>query len=140
MAEDDTVFDAEVEDTPEAELDVEDELEDEVEIDQETVSVDAVIEAEDEADLTEDEFAPEDEEAPLDKILAERTGGGGLTPDDEPEGAVVDIAQLDADDRISSGDGIVAKRQGEFTCTSCFLVKHPSQLADPKRMLCRDCV
>jgi hypothetical protein len=25
-------------------------------------------------------------------------------------------------------------------CSSCFLVKHPSQLADPARQLCRDCV
>ena len=34
----------------------------------------------------------------------------------------------------------VPKRPGEFVCQSCFLVKHPSQLADGKRMLCRDCV
>ncbi|HEX6382958.1 MAG TPA: DUF4193 family protein [Acidimicrobiia bacterium] len=32
------------------------------------------------------------------------------------------------------------KRPGEFVCRSCFLVKHPSQLADPERMLCSDCV
>jgi hypothetical protein len=25
-------------------------------------------------------------------------------------------------------------------CQSCFLVKHPSQLADAKRKLCADCV
>jgi hypothetical protein len=25
-------------------------------------------------------------------------------------------------------------------CQSCFLVKHPSQLADATRMYCRDCV
>ena len=29
---------------------------------------------------------------------------------------------------------------GEFVCQSCFLVKHPSQLADDKAMLCADCV
>ena len=27
----------------------------------------------------------------------------------------------------------------EFVCKKCFLVKHRSQLADKKRMLCRDC-
>jgi len=27
----------------------------------------------------------------------------------------------------------------EFTCRNCFLVKHRSQLADKKKMLCRDC-
>jgi hypothetical protein len=25
-------------------------------------------------------------------------------------------------------------------CQSCFLVKHPSQLADANRLLCTDCV
>ena len=35
---------------------------------------------------------------------------------------------------------ILPKRPGEFVCQSCFLVKHPSQLADPKRNLCADCV
>ncbi|MDH2414195.1 DUF4193 domain-containing protein [Nocardioides sp. CER19] len=28
----------------------------------------------------------------------------------------------------------------EFTCRSCFLVHHRSQLADADRMICRDCV
>jgi hypothetical protein len=27
----------------------------------------------------------------------------------------------------------------EFTCVSCFLVHHRSQLADAKKMICRDC-
>ncbi len=31
------------------------------------------------------------------------------------------------------------KQQDEFTCMSCFLVHHRSQLVDEKRMLCRDC-
>ena len=34
----------------------------------------------------------------------------------------------------------LAVRPGEFVCQSCFLVKHPSQLADPDNMLCADCV
>jgi hypothetical protein len=35
---------------------------------------------------------------------------------------------------------VLPKQPGEFVCQSCFLVKHPSQLADPKAQLCRDCV
>jgi hypothetical protein len=31
------------------------------------------------------------------------------------------------------------RRPGEFLCASCFLVLPRSQLADAKRMLCRDC-
>src|SRR4051812_46258552 len=27
----------------------------------------------------------------------------------------------------------------EFTCNSCFLVRHRSQLADEKKMICREC-
>ena len=31
------------------------------------------------------------------------------------------------------------KQDDEFTCMSCFLVHHRSQLADAKKMICRDC-
>lgn len=32
------------------------------------------------------------------------------------------------------------RQQDEFTCMSCFLVHHRSQLADEKKLICRDCV
>jgi hypothetical protein len=31
------------------------------------------------------------------------------------------------------------KQEDEFTCMSCFLVHHRSQLADAKKMMCFDC-
>ena len=31
------------------------------------------------------------------------------------------------------------RQEDEFTCMSCFLVHHRSQLADEKNMICRDC-
>ena len=31
------------------------------------------------------------------------------------------------------------RQEDEFTCMSCFLVHHRSQLADAKAMICRDC-
>ena len=34
----------------------------------------------------------------------------------------------------------VPVQANEFTCRSCFLVKHRSQLADEKKTLCRDCL
>ena len=34
---------------------------------------------------------------------------------------------------------VVPIQETEFTCKRCFLVKHRSQLADKKKMLCRDC-
>ncbi|RYJ06997.1 MAG: DUF4193 domain-containing protein, partial [Actinomycetales bacterium] len=37
---------------------------------------------------------------------------------------------------------VVPKKQDEFTCSSCFLVHHRSQLAEEKKngqLICRDC-
>lgn len=81
----------------------------------------------------EDEEEPEDEdvEASLDVILKER-----LVVEDEPE----DDEIADVDDRAEPTERVRPKQPDEFVCRSCFLVKHPSQLADKKRMLCRDCV
>jgi hypothetical protein len=82
----------------------------------------------------EDEEEPDDEdvEASLDTILKERLVV------EEPE---EDEDAPEPEDR--SGDGVervLPKQPGEFVCRSCFLVKHPNQLADRKKMLCRDCV
>ncbi len=82
----------------------------------------------------EDEEEPDDEdvEASLDTILKERLVVEEVEDDEEvPE----------AEER--GGDGVervLPKQPGEFVCRSCFLVKHPNQLADRKKMLCRDCV
>jgi len=82
----------------------------------------------------EEEEEPDDEdvEASLDTILKERLVVEEVEDDeDAPE----------PEDR--SGDGVervLPKQPGEFVCRSCFLVKHPNQLADRKKMLCRDCV
>ncbi len=50
------------------------------------------------------------------------------------------IATTGRDERLEPLDSRVVPIQAtEFTCKRCFLVKHRSQLADKKRMLCRDC-
>ncbi|MGH9224869.1 MAG: DUF4193 family protein, partial [Acidimicrobiales bacterium] len=59
-----------------------------------------------------------------------------IDEDDEDE----DEETPDADERAEGSTKVLPKRPGEFRCESCFLLKHPSQLADPQRMLCRDCV
>ena len=61
----------------------------------------------------------------------------GLLDEDEYD---EDEDDSEGDDRAEPGARIPPKRPGEFVCRSCFLVKHPSQLADPERMLCSDCV
>ncbi|MGO9343100.1 MAG: DUF4193 family protein, partial [Acidimicrobiales bacterium] len=85
-----------------------------------------------EADEEEDEADDEDVEASLDEILKERLVVEEADEEDEevPE----------PDDRSEIADRVLPKQPDEFVCRSCFLVKHPSQLADPKRVLCRDCV
>ncbi|MEW6473686.1 MAG: DUF4193 family protein [Actinomycetota bacterium] len=96
-------------------------------------------EAEDEEDEVvdlEEELHPDDVEEPLDVLLLERTSSGLLDEDEYDE----DEDDSEADDRSDPSSRIPPKRPGEFVCRSCFLVKHPSQLADAERMLCSDCV
>jgi hypothetical protein len=98
-----------------------------------TPSPAAVVERSGEAEDEEEEEEPEDEdvEASLDVILKER-----LVVEDEPE----DEETTDQEDKSEGNERVLPKQPDEFVCRSCFLVKHPSQLADKKQMLCRDCV
>jgi hypothetical protein len=34
---------------------------------------------------------------------------------------------------------VIPEQQDEFTCMNCFLVHQRTQLADPKKMIWRDC-
>jgi hypothetical protein len=92
-----------------------------------------VVERSGEGDDEEEEEEPDDEdvEASLDVILKER-----LVVEDEPE----DEEATDQEDKTEGNERVLPKQPDEFVCRSCFLVKHPSQLADSKKMLCRDCV
>ena len=90
---------------------------------------------EDEEEEEDDEVLdPDDVEASLDVILKDR-----LVVEDEEEEAE-DDEPPDPEERAEGTGRIMPRRPGEFVCQSCFLVKHPSQLEDPKRMFCRDCV
>ena len=73
-------------------------------------------------------------EASLDVILKERL----VVADDDDDDDDEEVG--DPDERGDSPLRVLPKQPGEFVCQSCFLVKHPSQLADATRMLCRDCV
>ena len=114
-----------------ADLDEEEEEEEAEEI--LTPSPAAVVERSGEGEDEEEEEEPDDEdvEASLDVILKER-----LVVEDEPE----DEEATDQEDKTEGNERVLPKQPDEFVCRSCFLVKHPSQLADKKKMLCRDCV
>ncbi len=64
-------------------------------------------------------------------VLRERTVAQGLEEEDEEDD--------EPDDRGETGTKIVPRRENEFLCKSCFLVLPRHQLADEKRMICRDC-
>jgi len=96
------------------------------------VPVEPVAEEEEDDDVVDldEELHPDDVEEALDVVLRERTVAAGLEgeeDDDEP------------DEPGEGGTKIVPRRENEFLCRSCFLVLPRHQLADEKRMICRDC-
>ncbi len=80
----------------------------------------------------EDEPDPDDVEADLDTILKDRL----VVVDDEEDD---DDEPLEPEDKAEASK-VRPRAPGEFVCQSCFLVKHPSQLADEALLMCRDCV
>ncbi len=84
-------------------------------------------------DEDEDELDDDDVEASLDVILKERLVVADDEEDEEEEAP-------DSEDRSEGSLRVLPKQPGEFVCRSCFLVKSQTQLADKKRLLCRDCV
>jgi len=94
------------------------------------VGAEVVEEDDDVVDLDE-ELHPDDVEEALDVVLRERTVAQGLEEDEEEDD--------EPDERGETGTKIVPRRDNEFLCKSCFLVLPRHQLADEKRMICRDC-
>ncbi|MBW3536222.1 MAG: DUF4193 family protein [Actinobacteria bacterium] len=85
-------------------------------------------------DDDDDEDEEGDVEASLDVILKERLVQVDEDEEDEDE-------PNDPEDRAApEAAKVLPKQPKEFVCQSCFLVKHPSQMSDSKRKLCRDCV
>ena len=83
----------------------------------------------------EEELHPDDVEEPLDVLLAERTAAERMDEDE----AELEDDDLEPDSPIDGGGKIVPRRDDEFLCRSCFLVKPMSQLAKGEKDLCRDC-
>ena len=73
-------------------------------------------------------------EASLEEILSKR----GDVAEVEEEDSLLDLTPDERMETLSIRP--VPKQANEFVCSNCHLVKHQSQLADPDRQLCRDCV
>lgn len=84
----------------------------------------------------------ESDEASLEELLSQRATARRGTDESEDDDDIMALA--------SEKDSVVdeplpvkvvpIKDQKEFVCSHCHLVKARVQLADEKRMLCRDCV
>lgn len=84
------------------------------------------------------EVAPEAAEASLDEMLAKKEEDAA--PGEEAEEEAATLAPTGREERVEPlAVKVVPQQPTEFTCKKCFLVKHRSQLADKKRMICRDC-
>lgn len=99
-----------------------------------------------EADL-EDAVVPAEPADPADPANAEVESIQDLlvkqearAEEEEAEDEDEPVVALTKDERLEPLETRVEPIQStEFVCKKCFLVKHRSQLADKKRMLCRDC-
>src|ERR1700694_4339136 len=114
-------------------VDDEDEAIPEDEEEDDEVDATPVKSATDEEEESEEEEVDDDDvEASLDVILKERL----VVADEE----VDEDEQPEVEDRSELAAKVMPRQPDEFACQSCFLVKHPSQLANRKRKLCWDCV
>ena len=79
--------------------------------------------------------ADEPAEASLDELIAKKADEPA--GEDEVEETLLETGREDRVEALSVK--VVPQQPTEFVCRNCYLVKHRSQLADKKRMFCRDC-
>lgn len=94
--------------------------------------------AEEEAEERDEETAAEpEEEESLDELIAKKSSEDAAEDDSEDD----TVLTLEPEERVGGSlpSNVQPQQSSEFTCRNCFLVKSKSQLADRKRMLCRDC-
>lgn len=103
------------------------------------------VEDEEEEDDEAEEAGAADEEAvgvALEEFLQRkerRAPAAAEEETDEEEALLEAMEEREGRGTESLTVKVVPEQPNEFTCRSCFLVKHRSQLKDAKRMLCADC-
>ena len=87
----------------------------------------------------EGETEEEGDESSLDEILAKKPEERAAAEEEEDEESILSLGREERLETLSVK--VVPKQDTEFVCRKCYLVKPiRSQLADKKRMYCRDCV
>lgn len=91
---------------------------------------------EDDAPAAEADGEEESGDASLEEVMTAKPGEGVVAEEEEES-----ILSLGREDRIETlSVRVEPKKDTEFVCQKCYLVKPiRSQLADKKRMYCRDC-
>jgi Domain of unknown function (DUF4193) len=79
----------------------------------------------------------ENVESIQDLLAKQETQDGAEEAADEDEAVTPSSTR---DERLEPLDArVVPMQETEFMCKNCYLVKHRSQLADKRKMFCRDC-
>lgn len=119
--------------------DLDEDLDDEFEDDLDVALDEGVEDVDDEEDDELDETDGDDADEALEDLEAEELE---LMDDEASQELLVDeAAELRAIRReeLTMNVEAAAKQSDEFVCQSCFLVKRSSQLANRRKMICRDC-
>jgi len=113
-----------LEDMPDADEVLDDAVEDDDAVDDDDAEDDTEVEAEalDELEAEELEMLTEDETAEV------------LVVDEAAEMRAIRRAELAMDQQ-----GVTEATEDEFVCSKCFLVLKVSQLANPRKKICKDC-
>ena len=81
----------------------------------------------------------EGDDASLEEILAKKPEDRAAPEEEEDEESILSLGREERLETLTVK--VVPKQESEFVCRKCYLVKPiRSQLADKKRMYCRDCV
>jgi hypothetical protein len=99
-----------------------------------------VEEDEDNEDAEGAEVEPDDEagDASLEEILTKKPEDRPAPEEEDDEDSILSLGREERIETLSV-KVVPPDPNKEFTCRKCYLVKHRSQLADRKRMYCRDC-
>ncbi len=78
-------------------------------------------------------------ETSLEELLQRREQRPEAVEDDEEEALLEAMDEREGTATETLTVKVVPPQPSEFTCRKCFLLKHNTQLADKRRLLCRDC-
>jgi hypothetical protein len=96
-------------------------------------------EEDEDAEGAEVELDDETGDASLEEILTKKPEDRPAPEEEDDEDSILSMGREERIETLSV-KVIPPDPNKECTCRNCYLVKHRSQLADKKRMFCRDCV